>query len=270
MEPGEREVLDDGRGPETAPRWAGRAGPRPQLGRRGRATLAALGVTALTVAVVGYTTQHAATKTAHRPPASGPSSPTRIARTPAPDVVQLLDDQYHAVGDNGQVSLDLSVINYGAAAVDVLQTRLPQVGSRPESGPGGDLPFASPITLVPDHATLLTVLARVSCPSVLTAPLADHVDVTLGRAGHAERIASLSIASLGTALDDARHAACGRRSASAAIYPTMVPGSVRVLPGATNGDPVIVSRLALKNLDDGQITVSIDGRRPAGVTRRAG
>jgi len=264
----ESELLDDGRGPETAPRWPGPA-DRPRLSGRGRAALATLAVAALAVAVVGATTQHPAAKRAEqveRAPSSGPSSPAGIARTPAPDVVQLLDDQYRAVGDKGEVTLDISVINYGAAAVDVLQTRLPQLGARPESGPGGDLPFAAPITLVPDRATLLTVLARVSCPSVLTAPLADHVDVTLGRAGHAERIASLSIASLGTALDDARHAACGQRSASGAIYPTMVPGSVRLVPGPTDGRPLIVSQLQLKNLDNGETTVSIAGADPSGVS----
>lgn len=258
--PVDLELLDDGRGPERPPRFRnGRV-----LTARTRHVLSAVGAVAL-IAVVVTTAQHG----------SGPATSTRstkttsttsIARTPPHELVQLLDDQYRFSAAKGSLSLMVSVVNYGTTAIDVLQTRLPQAGSRPVPGPGGDLPFASPITLVPDRPTPLTVLARVSCPSVLTAPLADHVDVTLGRSGHPVRVASLSIVSLGTILDDARHQACGARSASGAIYPTMVPGSVHPVAGSTDGPPVIVSQLQIKNIDNGETTVSISGANTAGVS----
>lgn len=255
----EIEVLDDGRAPQGARRWADRRG----LSQRSRRVLSIVAVAVLLAAALKTSIHHAAAKI---PGQSSSVSTTSIARTPPAEAIELLGDQYGFSAGNGSLSLMLSVVNYGTTAIDVLRTRLPQAGTRPVSGPGGDLPFASPVTLFPDLPTPLTVLARVSCPSVLTAPLTDHVDVTLGRGGQPIRVASLSLDSLGTIIDDARHQACGAKSASGAIYPMMVPGSVHALPATADRPALIVSELRIKNVVNGETTVSIAGANPSAVT----
>jgi len=214
----------------------------------------------LSVLVVTHRPAHVAAVAAPRPHVFS----TRPPVAPA-EVVQLLSDQYSYSTERGSLSLLLDVVNYGATPIQVLRTRLPQAGSRPVPGPGGDLPFSDPVTLAPGQPTEVSVLARVSCPSVLTAQLADHVDVTLGLHGEPQRVIALSLAPLGTVLDEARHQACGATSASAAIYPTMVPGSVRVGNASAGGAREILSELRVQNVGGGATTVSVAGAGPAGV-----
>jgi hypothetical protein len=255
----EPDLLDDGRGPERVRRhpsrsvlgaerlrWATRLGDRTRLVLGG---LAVAGLVVGTALVGGQ----------HRPASLGQSkSPLVVAARPAHNV-QLLLDQYSYTARTNGFSLRLSVVNYGTAAVDVLATRLPQAGARPIPGPGGDRPFAAPITLVPNLSAAITVPVRVTCPEVLTAPLADHVDVTLGHGDQATEVVHLPLAPLGSLLDDARHAACGVASASAALYPAYVPGSVRVVGSE------ITTTLRLYDVGDAPATVTILGAAPVSV-----
>jgi hypothetical protein len=245
--PTEVEVLDDGRG-----RGWSAGGSSRVLSARSRRVLGGIGVAAVVVAA--FVSVHRPTATVTASPASGTYD------------VRLLTDQYSYSTDRSSLSLMLSVVNYGPTAVDVLAARLPQAGARPVPGPGGDLPFGSPVTLAPNDPTELDVLARVSCPSVLTAPLADHIDVTLGQGGQPFRVVSLSLTGLGSVLDDARHQACGATSASAAIYPTMVPGTVRVSTVAAKGRRVVESDLRIENVGGVATSVLINGADPVGVT----
>ncbi len=261
--PVEVELLADGRGPEVVRGWTGRSSR--VMGDRGRRVLAAAAVAALVLAVLVVTHRpaHAPVTAVAAPRPHGSSTPAPVA--PA-EVVELLTDQYSYSTERGSLSLLLDVVNYGATPIQVLRTRLPQAGSRPVPGPGGDLPFSSPVTLAPGQPTEVTVSARVSCPGVLTAQLADHVDVTLGVHGEPQRVLSLSLAPLGTVLDEARHQACGATSASAAIYPTMVPGSVRVGAASAGAAREILSELSVQNVGGVATTVSVAGAGPVGVT----
>ena len=173
--------------------------------------------------------------------------------------VRLLLDQYSYTADKDVFSLQLSLVNYGTSAVDVLATQLPQAGARPIPGPGGDRPFAAPITLVPNLSAPISVPVRVTCPGVLTAPLADHIDVTLGQPARPAEVVHLALAPLGSLLDDARHAACGVSSASAAVYPTFVAGSVRAVGAG------ITSTLRVEDVGDAAASVMVLGAAPASV-----
>ncbi len=252
------DLLDDGRGPERLSRRPvalARIGQMPTLshvGPRGRFALAVLAVAALVVgtAVVG--------RQPHQAPVAGPR-PAAVVLTPSTHDVQLLLDQYSYTADKDVFSLQLSLVNYGTAAVDVLATRLPQAGARPIPGPGGDRPFAAPITLVPNLSAPISVPVRVTCPGVLTAPLADHIDVTLGRSARPQEVVRLALAPLGSLLDDARHAACGVSSASAAVYPMFVAGSVRAVRTG------ITSTLRVEDVGDAAASVMVLGAAPASV-----
>jgi hypothetical protein len=255
------EVLDDGRGPESLPGSLGR------LGDRGRRVVGAAFAVALLVAAVAVVT--------HRPDSTdGPSPSARPGTVPSfalgdatsIDPVQLLTDQYSYSTTHGTLRLTLSIINYGPTAVDIVDTQLPQPGTRPLPGPGGGLSFANPVRLLPDVPTDLTVLATVSCPGVLTQPLTDHIDVTLGEDGHPDRVASLPLSALGTILDEARHQACGVISASAAIVPSMVDGSVRAVAGGGADPDAIESRLQIRDVGGVRTTVRVAGGEPDGVT----
>ena len=252
----ELDVVEDGRRP-----------PRPPSrgkGTRGRRILAALVIGSVVVAgAVSLHKDPAASRARIPVPVpSAAASPTNEAT----GEVRLLTDQYSYSTKGSSLSLQLSLVNYGSEAIQVLRSRLPQAGTRPVPGPGGDLPFSSPITLEPDRPTAVSVVARVVCPSVLAAPLADHVDVTLGRGGQPLRVESLSLLGLGSVLDDARHQACGATSASAAIYPTMRPSSVRVLAGAGRGQGTIESVLMIQDVGGTAAAVTVAGADPVGVT----
>jgi hypothetical protein len=250
------DLVDDGRGPERVPRhWA-----RFRLSERGRllaGTVAVVAFAALVAGVAVASNHHAAT-TAFRPapPAARPLVP--VAARPAQEV-QLLLDQYSFTAGHGTFSLQLSVVNYGTTAVEVLATRLPQAGARPVSGPGGDLPFEAPITLVPNLSAALTVPVRVTCPAVLDAPLADRVDLTLGHGSSPTQVVHLLLAPLGSLLDDARHAACGVASASASVYPAYQPGTAQV----TGSE--ITTTLRLYDVGKANATVTVLGAAPASV-----
>ena len=252
----ELDVVEDGRRP-----------PRPssrRLGARGRRILAALAIVSVVAAGAASLHQDPAASRAQIPvplpsAAAGPANE-------ATGEVRLLTDQYSYSTKGRSLSLQLSLVNYGSEAIQVLRSRLPQAGTRPVPGPGGDLPFSSPITLEPDRPTAVSVVARVVCPSVLAAPLADHVDLTLGRGGQPLRVESLSLVGLGSVLDDARHQACGATSASAAIYPAMRPSSVRVLAGAGTGQGIIESELTVRDVGGTPATVTVAGADPVGVT----
>lgn len=258
---GPGDVLDDGRGPERAPvRWhprhLGSRGTRLLGGSIAVAVLAA--VTALSVSTSGH---------AVRAPAPGAAGVG-----PAGDVQLLLDQYSYTVQPEG-FSLELSMVNYGARPVDILRARLPQAGARPLSGPGGDLPFASPITLVPHVSARIAVPVRVTCPGVLVAPLADHLDVTLGHGNDPVATIRLPLAPLGNLVDDARHAACGVPSASGAVYPTYLAGSVRATHNHTSpagpadpaGPPAIAAVLEVRNVSGQAVSVRVVGADPDAV-----
>lgn len=252
----ELDVVEDGHRPSRPPSRG--------LGARGRRTLAALAIASVVVA--GAVSLHKdPVPSRAQIPAPAPTAATSSTGESTGEVRLLTDDYgYSTMGSS--LSLQLSLVNYGSEAIQVLRSRLPQAGTRPVPGPGGDLPFSSPITLEPNRPTTVTVVARVFCPSVLTAPLADHVDVTLGRGGQPLRVDSLPLGGLGTFLDDARHQACGATSASAAIYPTMRPSSVRVISRAGAGPGLIESLLVIRDVGGTPATVTVAGADPKGVT----
>lgn len=243
----ELDLLDDGRASEHG----GTVGGRSAWLRR-----AVVGVAVAAVGVAAYASLKAPTPAATAVPAP---SATALAQP-----VRLLDDQFGFTTDKQSFTLQVSVVNYGSRPIQVLLTRLPQAGAKPLNGPGGDLPFAQPTTLAPGVPTYLEVTARVSCPAVLVAPLADHLDVTVGHDGQPTGVVSLSLEPLGTTIDDARHRACGVASASGAIYPTMPAASVRLV--TTSGRTSIESALVLKNLTPGEAHVTVVGTLPAGLT----
>ena len=220
------------------------------MGQRGRLGLGALGVAALVLgtAVVG----------GHQP---HPGGQVTGAGTTPPSRLQLLLDQYSFSAQPAAFSLRLSVVNYGPEPISVLAVHLPQAGAAPVPGPGGDLPFTRAILLLPDMSAPLVVPVTVVCPQVLTAPLADHVDIIVGRGGGHLDTVHLSLAPLSTLLDEARHAACGVASASASVYPSYLARSVR----AVRRD-VVTATLRLADVGDAPATVAVVGTAPASVT----
>jgi len=100
----------------------------------------------------------------------------------------------------------------------------------------------------------------VQCPQVLTAALADHVDVTLGRGGHRVGVVHLALAPLGSLLDEARHAACGVASASGSVYPSYVDGSLKA-----TGPDVITATLSVADVGDAAATITPAGTDPTSV-----
>jgi hypothetical protein len=244
------EVLVDGRGPDRPQRharWAAWSGP----GEYGRLLLGGLAVAAVVVVTAVVGGLHPLPP---RPDGAGPE--------PGPQAphVQLLLDQYSYASEPGGFSLQLSLVNYGSTAIDVLAARLPQAGARPVPGPGGDLAFAAPITLVPNISAAISVPVRVTCPGVLTAPLASQVDVTLGHGRVPVDVVHLALAPLGNLLDDARHAACGVASASASVYPTYVAGSLHLV-----GSHLISGTLRILDVGDAPASVVVLGADPTSV-----
>lgn len=255
------ELLDDGLGPQ--PSRPGRNGlgravcaARSAVGsvaflrrldERGRLVLGGLAVVAVVVAtsvVGGHEHQSAAA-------ASPPAPPLRL---------QLLLDQYSYSAQPGGFSLRLSVVNYGPDAIDLLAAHLPQAGASPVPGPGGDLAFTSALALPPEVSATVVIPVTVQCPQVLTAALADHVDVTLGRGGHRVGVVHLALAPLGSLLDEARHAACGVASASGSVYASYVGGSLK----ATRPE-VITATLSVADVGDAAATITLVGTDPASV-----
>jgi len=183
------------------------------------------------------------------------------ATKPPPLQLQLLLDQYTFSAQRGAFSLQLSVVNYGPDPVSLLAIHLPQVGAVPVPGPGGELPFTHPVVLAPTAEATLVVPVAVACPQVLTAPLADQLDITVGRDGTPVATAHLPLSPLATLLDEARHAACGVASASASIYPSYLAGTVR-----TPRRHVVTATLRLADVGDAVAKVTVAGTEPASVT----
>ncbi len=243
----ELDLLDDGRASEHG----GTVGGRSAWLRR-----AVVGVAVAAVGVAAYASLKAPTPAATAVPAP---SATALAQP-----VRLLDDQFGFTTDKQSFTLQVSVVNYGSRPIQVLLTRLPQAGAKPLNGPGGDLPFAQPTTLAPGVPTYLEVTARVSCPAVLVAPLADHLDVTVGHDGQPTGVVSLSLEPLGTTIDDARHRACGVDLRFRCDLPDDA-GDIGAA-GHVGGRTSIESALVLKNLTPGEAHVTVVGTLPAGLT----